>query len=155
MNENLVLTVGDLSITKNAENCKLTSYPDPGTGGAPWTIFWGHTGPEVHEGMTGTQDEADATLLRDMASSEAAVRAAVKIELSKDEFIALCDFVYNCGAGNFDHSTLLKLLNEGDVDNAALEFAKWDMGGGHVLGGLVKRRSAETAEFLLGLLEVK
>lgn len=154
MNENLVLQVSDLSITKNAENCKLVAYADPGTGGAPWTIDWGHTGPEVHEGMTSTQEEADARLLQDMASAEATVRSTVKIELSQDEFIALCDFVYNVGAGNFDHSTLLKLLNEGNVDDAAKEFAKWDMGGGHVLGGLVTRRSAEMAEFLLGLLEV-
>lgn len=154
MNENLVLKVTDLGITQNAESCRLTAYPDPGTGGAPWTIFWGHTGPEVHPGMTGTQEQADAQLLVDMASAEAAVRRLVKIELSQEEFIALCDFVFNVGAGNFGSSTMLKLLNEGNVDAAALEFGKWNKGGGRVLQGLVTRRSAEMAEFLLGLKEV-
>src|SRR5689334_19359009 len=28
----------------------VEAYPDPGTGGAPWTIGWGATGPGIAEG---------------------------------------------------------------------------------------------------------
>jgi hypothetical protein len=28
---------------KEFEGCRLTAYPDPETGGAPWTIGWGST----------------------------------------------------------------------------------------------------------------
>ena len=29
-----------LAILRGAEHCRLTAYPDPGSGGAPWTIGW-------------------------------------------------------------------------------------------------------------------
>lgn len=150
MNDDLVLAVDDLTITKDAENCRLVAYPDPGTGAAPWTIGWGHTGPEVHPGLVWTQAQADAQLLTDMAKSEANVRAVVTIRLTIEEFTALCDFDFNIGNGNFDSSTLLKKLNVGDIDGAVAEFAKWNMAGGKVLAGLVARRDAEKALFLLG-----
>ncbi|WP_207000759.1 lysozyme [Trinickia mobilis] len=179
MNEDLVLTVDDLAITKDAENCVLFSYPDPASplarelqargiwqavmkgaeipaellnslSGSPWTGGWGHTGPDVVPGMTIPQEQADVWLLADMAKSEANVRAHVQIPLTRDEFIALCDFDFNVGNGNFDTSTLLKKLNAGDIDGAVAEFARWNEAGGKVLAGLVKRRDAEKALFLLG-----
>ncbi|NUX58648.1 lysozyme [Paraburkholderia youngii] len=150
MNENLVLTQDDLTLTKNSENCRLTAYPDPGTGAAPWTIGWGHTGPEVHPGLVWTQAQADAQLLVDMQRAEANVRSVVTIPLTQDEFAALCDFAFNIGCGAFDSSTLLKKLNAYDLEGAIAEFAKWNMAGGQVLQGLVKRRDGEKALFLLG-----
>ena len=33
------------------EGSRYKAYPDPLTGGAPWTIGKGHTGPEVHQGL--------------------------------------------------------------------------------------------------------
>ena len=32
-----------LPLVKEFEGCRLTAYPDPETGGAPWTIGWGST----------------------------------------------------------------------------------------------------------------
>lgn len=158
VNDGLVLTVDDLSITKQSEGCRLVAYPDPasprarGTGasGAPWTIGYGHTGAEVHEGLVWTQAQADAALLIDMAWAEKDVRSVVTFPLTQDEFVAVCDFVFNCGAGNFNSSTLLRLLNAGDIDGAIAQFAVWNKAGGKVLAGLVKRRDAEAALFTLG-----
>jgi len=144
------LTINDLVITRDAEGCRLTAYPDPGTGGAPWTCGWGTTGPDVRPGTVWTQAYADFRLMQGVSKAAARVRAAVKIELTREEFIALTDFTYNVGAGNFEHSTLLAKLNAGDIEGAAHEFLKWDKAAGHVLGGLLKRRHAEMAEFLLG-----
>jgi lysozyme len=151
MNEHLVLTVADLTLTKSGEGVRLSAYPDPGTGASPWTIGYGHTGPEVHAGLVWTQAQADAALLADMAKAEAAVRAMVLIPLTQEEFIALCDFVFNVGSGHFATSTLRAKLNAGDLDGAIAEFGKWNMAGGHVMAGLTKRRDAEIAEFLLGI----
>lgn len=158
MNENLVLTQDDLSLTKASENCRLTAYPDPasplarGTGasGAPWTIGWGHTGPEVHQGLQWTQAQADAQLLADMARVEANVRSVVKVPLTQDEFAALCDFTFNIGCSAFDTSTLLAKLNAYDLEGAIAEFTRWNKAGGVVLNGLIKRRDGEKALFLLG-----
>jgi lysozyme len=152
------LTLDDLTLTKASENCKLIAYPDPasplarGTGasGAPWTIGWGHTGPEVHQGLVWTQAQADAQLLADMARAEANVRAFVKVPLSREEFIALCDFAFNIGNQAFDTSTLLAKLNRYDLEGAIAEFAKWNKAGGRVLNGLIRRRDGEKALFLLG-----
>jgi GH24 family phage-related lysozyme (muramidase) len=71
------------------EGLSLTAYPDPysplgrwlraghlrslmspdrprGLSGAPWTIGYGHTGPEVHEGLVWTAGQARAQLAADL-----------------------------------------------------------------------------------------
>jgi lysozyme len=58
---------------------------------------------------------------------------------------AILDFAYNLGSGNLAASTLRKRIQEGNRDAAKVELMKWVKGGGKVLPGLVKRRSAEAA----------
>ncbi len=58
---------------------------------------------------------------------------------------ALLDFTFNLGSGNLHSSTLRKKINAEDWDAAQLELAKWVRGGGRILPGLVKRRTAEAA----------
>ncbi|MEM5400870.1 lysozyme [Paraburkholderia unamae] len=141
------LTVADLSITKQAESCRLVAYQDPV---GIWTCGWGCTGPDIVAGTQWSQDEADARLLAAVASAETQVRAALKFQVTREEFIALVDFTYNVGCGNFDHSTLLAKINAGDMAGAAQEFLKWDLAGGRVLQGLLVRRQAEMKEFMTG-----
>lgn len=138
-------------LTESFEGLKLTAYPDPGTGGAPWTIGYGHTGPEVHPGLTITQEQAEELLMQDVKKAAAAVNAKVTGDITQEEFDALVDFVFNVGAGNFAASTLLKKVNAGDIHGAAAEFEKWDMAGGKHMAGLLRRRNAEAEEFLSGL----
>ena len=137
-----------LHLTEHFEGCRLTAYPDPGSGGDPWTIGYGHTGPDVHPGLVITQEQAEQLLQQDVAKAVATVNERIKIELSQDEFDALVDFVFNCGCGNFNSSTLLKKLNQGDKEGAANEFLKWDMAAGKHLAGLARRREAEMKLFL-------
>lgn len=56
---------------------------------------------------------------------------------------AILDFVYNLGAGNLQISTLRKKINASDWEAAAVEIMKWNKGGGKILPGLVRRRTAE------------
>jgi lysozyme len=60
---------------------------------------------------------------------------------------ALLDFVYNLGSGNLAASTLRKRILANDKDGAKIELKRWVRGGGKVLPGLVRRRTAE-AEML-------
>lgn len=41
------------------EGRRLTAYPDPVSGGAPYTIGIGHTGPEVKPGLVWNDDQVD------------------------------------------------------------------------------------------------
>ena len=138
-------------LTESFEGLRLTAYADPGTGGAPWTIGYGHTGLDVHPGLTITQEQAEELLMQDVKKAAAAVNAKVTEGITQEEFDALVDFVFNVGAGNFAASTLLKKVNSGDIHGAAAEFEKWDMAAGKHMAGLLRRRHAEAEEFLSGL----
>ena len=132
-----------LHLTEQFEGCRLTSYPDPATGADPWTIGYGHTGSDVHPNMTITQQQAEEFLMKDVQKASQAVNSKVHTDITQDEFDALVDFIFNVGAGNFAGSTLLKKINEGDMEGAAHEFEKWDMAAGKHMAGLLKRRQAE------------
>lgn len=129
------------------ESCELTAYPDPGTGGAPWTIGWGHTGPEVKKGLTWTQEKADTVFEHDLAKFERGVADRVKVAITQGQFDALVSFSYNVGLAALSNSTLLRLLNTGDTRGARDQFARWNKAGGRVLKGLTRRRAAEAARF--------
>ena len=61
------ITPEGLQLIKSWEGCRLCAYPDPASGGAPWTIGYGHTGPEVHQGLAISQQQAEAWLAADIA----------------------------------------------------------------------------------------
>jgi lysozyme len=60
-------------------------------------------------------------------------------------FNAVVDFVYNLGIGRLQSSTLRRKINAQDWDGAKEQLMLWTRGGGKVLPGLVKRRTAECA----------
>lgn len=132
-----------LYLTEQFEGCRLKAYQDSGL---VWTIGYGHTRGVV-PGMTCTQEQAEQWLAEDIAWAVGRVNEDVHVPLTQGEFDALVDFVFNCGAGNFEHSTLLKLVNAGDMEHAALEFERWDRAGGTVVAGLLRRRQTETELF--------
>lgn len=133
-----------LALTEGFESCKLTAYPDVK---GVLTIGWGHTGPEVVKGLTWTQNQCDSQLVLDITWAVSTVNRLVTIELSQPAFDALVDFVFNVGSGNFESSTMLKLINAGNLEAAADEFEKWDHAAGKVVVGLLRRRKTEEQEF--------
>lgn len=132
------------ALLKKFEGCKLKAYRCPAN---VLTIGFGHTSaagaPEVTEGMTITQDQAEAVLRADLVRYEQGVEKLLKVEVTQNEFDVLVDFAYNAGLGNLKSSTLLKKVNAGYPDAVPSELMKWTKGGGKVLPGLVKRRQAE------------
>ena len=131
-------------LTEGFESCRLTAYQDIKS---IWTIGYGHTGPEVVEGLVWTQNQADSQLVMDLCRAEKMVNTYVTVELTQGQFDALVDFAFNLGCAAEKGSTLLKLVNEGDMDAAANEFEKWDHASGQVVAGLLRRRLAEKEEF--------
>lgn len=132
-----------LHIIKNSEGCRLTAYRCPA---GILTIGYGHTGPDVVEGMTISQQYADDLLARDVSRFEFAIRQAVTAPLNENQFSALVSFAFN--VKGWGASTLLQKVNQADYAGAAAEFAKWCHAGSMVLAGLVTRREAERKLFL-------
>ena len=141
MNQNLQYT--GQGLTEQFEGCSLVAYLD--STGVP-TIGYGHTAG-VTQGMTCTQAQAEAWLTQDIQWAVAVVNNLVTVQLTQGEFDALVDFVFNVGSGNFASSTMLRMLDAGNFAGAADQFARWDLAGGQVVAGLLRRRIAEEGEF--------
>jgi len=134
-----------VALIKQFEGLRTCAYLDAA---GIWTIGYGHTGDEVRSGFRIDAAQADALLRKDLGTAEEAVRAWVTQPLAQPSFDALVSFVFNVGATAFAGSTLLRKLNEGDMEGAAAEFERWRYAGGRVLPGLLRRRIAERTLFL-------
>jgi lysozyme len=135
-----------LDLIKRFEGCELEAYQDAV---GIWTIGYGHTGPDVHEGLKITQAQADAILAKDVERFASGVAANVRVAITQSEFDALVSFAFNVGLTAFRTSTLLKLLNDNsDRSVVATQFLRWNKAGDKVLEGLTKRRNAEKELFL-------
>lgn len=135
-------------VAHHYEDCELEAYPDPGSkDGHPWTIGWGHTGPEVVPGLKWTQEKADATFVVDVGAAERDVLEQLKVKLNQGQFDAVVLFVYNVGANAFFKSTMRYMLNQGDFADAAGQFKRWNKNDGKVMKGLTRRRASEEALF--------
>ncbi len=133
-----------IAVAHYFESCRLVAYPDPGSSdGTPWTIGWGHTGPDVHRGLVWTQDQADAAFRTDLKRFESGVGSLVKVPLTQGQFDALVLFSFNVGLKALGGSTLLRLLNAGDYDAMPAQLARWNKNDGQVMRGLTRRRAAE------------
>lgn len=146
-----------IELVKRFEGCArrrgdglVEAYPDPGTGGAPWTIGWGATGRDIGPKTVWTQEQCDNRLEIDLARHARDVIAALGGAPTRQaQFDALVSFHYNTGA--IGRATLTRMHRAGDFQGAAREFAKWNRAGGRVLAGLVRRRAAEAALYREGI----
>ena len=144
-----------IALIKRFEGCArlrrdglIEAYPDPGTGGEPWTIGWGATGRDIDgkapigRDTLWTQEQCDARLEADLVRYAVDVAHALgDAPTTQHQFDALVSFHYNTGA--IARATLTKKHIAGDFTDASTEFARWNKAGGRVLKGLVRRRAAE------------
>ena len=137
------------ALIQEFEKLRLTAFkPTPND---KWTIGWGHTGPDVYEGLVWTRTQADDAFDLDIGRFTRAVIASTDVPLTQNQFDALVSFAYNEGVTAEGHSTLLRYVNQRKWQLAADEFPKWNKQDGIVLEGLVRRRAEERALFLEGL----
>jgi len=145
-----------IALIKRFEGCArkrrdgwVEAYPDRGTGGEPWTIGWGATGPGIGPGTVWTQEACDTQLKADLERYARQVANAIgDAQTSQRQFDALVSFHYNTGA--IASATLTRKHRAADFEGAAREFDRWCHAGGRVMKGLVKRRSAEAALYRRG-----
>lgn len=148
-----------IGLIKSFEGCArlrrdglVEAYPDPATGGAPWTIGWGATRKGLHGMVTKdtiwTQDQCDERLVDDLKRyAKDVARAIGDAPTTQNQFDAMVSFHYNTGA--IARATLTKKHNALDYVGAAAEFGRWNKAGGRVLKGLVRRRAAEAKLYAL------
>jgi GH24 family phage-related lysozyme (muramidase) len=145
------LGAAGLALIKRFEGCarrrpdgSFAAYPDPASGGAPWTIGWGSTGPDITPTTRWTQAQCDARLLRDTATFATRIAALLGLGATgQNQFDALVALGYNIGLRNLAGSTLLARHIAGDHASAQAQFARWNKAAGQVMAGLTKRRAAE------------
>lgn len=137
-----------IDLIHSFEGLRMTAYPDPGTGGAPWTIGWGATtdmqGKPIKPGTKWTREQADERFAVHLAKFEADVNRILNGAITtQGQFDSLVSLSYNIGVGNLEGSTLMRLHKAGKFADAAAQFPRWSRAAGKVLPGLVRRRAAE------------
>jgi lysozyme len=143
------------NLAEQFEGFSAVPYPDPASGNEPWAIGYGSTRDNLGNPITPahaaiSQSVAQEWLVDDMRLAVQDLQETIHTPLTPQERAACDDFIYNCGAGNFNNSTLAKKLNLGDYTGTAAEFDRWDTAAGKVMAGLLRRRQAETDLFKSG-----
>ncbi|KAF4513807.1 UNVERIFIED_CONTAM: hypothetical protein B566_EDAN011729 [Ephemera danica] len=129
-----------IELLKKFEGCKTTAYKGSDN---VWTIGYGHTGPEVVEGLKITQQQATDYLKSDLTKFENIVSGALNKPVNQNQFDALVVFSYNIGGTAFKNSTALEMINAGKYDAVPEAMEKWNKVKGVVSQGLQNRRAAE------------
>ena len=143
-----------LPLVKEFEGCRLDAYPDPETGGEPWTIGWGSTsyvdGALVRQDDQISQELADALLEGRLARDWGLLVKLVPgwRQFNVNQQAALLSFTYNCGPawfGGEGFSTLTNRLCHGELDKVPAALMLYVNPGGPSEAGLRRRRKAEAA----------
>lgn len=144
---------------RSEDRNKIYEYIDPI--GLP-TIGYGHllTNEEKRTGMIRingrlvnyknglTMEQVYDLKRQDLVRFENTVRNFVRVPITQSMFDALVSWLFNVGTGRMASSTLGRVLNQGNYNQAANELLKWNRAGGRVLAGLTRRREAERRMFV-------
>ena len=150
---NLLILATATKLISRFEGFRAKAYLCPAS---VWTIGFGSTFND--DGTPVTACTAPITCAQAQVRLEATlntlltfIHRTVHKPLTVNQTAALLSFIYNEGEGAFHTSTMLRLLNAGDIKGASAEFPKWDktrVGGVMTtLPGLLKRRAAERKVF--------
>ena len=143
-----------LKLIQEFEGCRLNAYPDPASGGAPWTIGYGTTrytdGRPVIPGDKINRVEADMLLRQEVDRIAAKLRSIIPgwIEMSGGKKCALISFAYNLGSdfyGTPGFETISKALREKDWTGVFHSLLLYRNPNTNVEAGLRRRREAEGA----------
>lgn len=126
------------------EGERFVAYPDPATGGAPWTVCYGHTGPDVDRSKRYTRAECEALLDADMRQANRYVHRCVGRPMPEGVEAALTSFVFNVGPKWLCKDSMIGLYaRAGDWPNTCKSLELYKYAGGRVFRGLVLRRADE------------
>ena len=146
----MIVSKNGLYLIKEFESFKSKPYLCPS--GIP-TIGYGSTyypdGKKVTLQDKEITEEKACEILEYIANKDfgSNINKVVKVPLNQNQFDALVSFAYNIGNANFNSSTHLRWLNQGNYKEASMQLLRWDKSKGIILNGLTKRRKAEKALF--------
>lgn len=138
-------------LVKLFEGWSATPYRDIA---GHWTNGYGHLMADDEPGAAIDRKQGRALLRTDLAPAVHAVRTLVTVPINACQEAALISFTFNEGVRAFAESTLLRMLNRGDMHGAAQQFLRWDKYHDPkthklvVSKGLAKRRAKEREIFL-------
>ena len=141
-----------ISLIKEFEGIHLSAYPDPLSGGDPWTIGYGTTrysgGVPVKRGDKINMIEADMLLRLEVDRIAEKLRTTVphwKV-MDDNQRSALVSFAYNLGAGFYGAAgfeTITRCLRDRDWAAVPAAMELYRNPGTNVEAGLLRRRRAE------------
>jgi GH24 family phage-related lysozyme (muramidase) len=141
-----------LKLIQQFEGCHLDAYPDPLSGGEPWTIGWGTTrysdGRRVQKGDKINRVEADELLQQEVNRIAEQLRSTVPhwSAMADHQKCALISFAYNLGSGFYGakgFETISKHLRDKDWAKVPETMLLYRNPGTKVEVGLRRRREAE------------
>ena len=93
------------------------------------------------------EPQAEALLMHELETTylPGVLRNCPGLAVDERKLNAIVDFAYNLGVGRLQTSTLKRKINAQDWEGAQEQLMLWVRGGGKVLPGLVRRRTAESA----------
>jgi GH24 family phage-related lysozyme (muramidase) len=141
-----------ISLIKEFEGCHLSAYPDPLSGGDPWTIGYGTTrysgGVPVKRGDKINVIEADMLLRLEVDRIAEKLRTTIphwKV-MDDNQRSVLVSFAYNLGAGFYGSEgfeTISRCLRDRDWAAVPAALELYRNPGTNVEAGLLRRRRAE------------
>ena len=140
------------ALIREYEGFESTAYPDPASGGKPWTLGWGFTSLNdalIKKGDSISREDADA-LLDNWIETKVVPALARSIPGWKSLPVArqnaLVSFAWNVGWGFYGAAgfeTISKCLRESDYDAVPAALMLYINPGSNVEAGLRRRREAE------------
>jgi GH24 family phage-related lysozyme (muramidase) len=142
-----------IQIIKEFEGCHLSAYPDPLSGGDPWTIGYGTTrfpdGSAVQRGDKINVIEADMLLRLEVDRIAERLRAIPHwASMGDPQRCALISFAYNLGTGFYGSAgfdTISAALRDKGWPSVPAALLLYCNPGTAVEAGLLRRRKAEGA----------
>ena len=141
-----------LKIISEFEGCRLQAYPDPLSGGEPWTIGVGCTrypdGRPVRRGDVISQAEADQMLRLEVDRTAAVLAKRIPhwSEMNGNQKSALISFAFNLGSAFYSSSGFSSIsgaLRDKRWDDVPSALLLYRNPGSNVEAGLKRRRIAE------------
>jgi lysozyme len=121
-----------LAFIKKEEGLRLTAYRCKA---GKLTIGYGHTGPDVFDGMNIPAEVAERLFLSDIQKHSLGLERYVSVLVTPNQWAALVSLAFNMGITAIGTSTLVRKLNAGEVvtydgrgqvvGGAAAEFLRW------------------------------
>ncbi|OKH19523.1 lysozyme [[Limnothrix rosea] IAM M-220] len=153
-----------MDLIKKFEGIELHAYPDPLTGGDPWTIGYGSTfyesGVKVKKGDTITKEQAEKELINNCKKSFMPHLEKIPHFNEMDDYQkgALLSFAYNLGArfyGATNFETITRTLKNKDWGYMRKALVLYRNPGSNVEAGLLRRRNAEADVWFTNVKEDK